>query len=109
MKFQKKARDITGALLEEGDIILLSENGNTVSAVVATIRRSARDEYPNVEIKKVSTNWLGKVTGVKKEVIGVDKYKKSRKIQPASLRDDVYAHERIKEIREEVLEDIFSR
>lgn len=109
MKFQKKARDITGMLLEEGDIILLSEDGSTVSAVVSTIRPSAREEYPNIEIKKVTTNWLGKVTGVKKEVIGAGKYKRSRKITPASLRDDVPAHEKIKEIRDEVIEEIFNR
>lgn len=109
MKFRKSAKDMTGKTIDEGDILLYPKNGETIESVVVDIKQTDRDTIPQVLVKKVTKNWLGQITGVATELLGVDIYRESRVIYPASLRDDVPSHRKVKEIREEVMEKVLSR
>lgn len=109
MKFRKSAKDMTGKTIDEGDILLYPKNGETIESVVIDVRQSGRDVVPQVHVKKIVKNWLGKMTGIATELLDVDVYRDARVVYPASLRDDVPSHRKVKEIREEVMEKVLSR
>lgn len=108
MKFKKNAKDITGRLIQEGDIFLYPDNHDMVDSVVVDIKQHDRDTPPDVIVKKVTKDWVGRVTGTKRAVLTVDVYKRGRILYPSLLRDDVPAHAKVKELREQVMEKVLN-
>lgn len=108
MKFKKNAKDITGRLIQEGDIFLYPDNNETFDSVVVDVKQHDRDTPPCVIVKKVTKDWVGRVTGVKRSVLTVDVYRYGRVIYPSLLRDDVPAHKKVKELREQVMDKVLN-
>ena len=106
MKFKRQAKDRVGALLEEGDIIQLHDDGDTI-AVINRVVRHGREKFPDLYVSKITTNWLGKVEESReKTIIYVDDYKRCRRLDPDLLRDDVPKYERAKVIQQRILDNL---
>lgn len=103
MKFAKIAKDITGRVIEEGDILMYWDDGNMAHAVVVKILQRNRNEFPSVQLLSVATDWRGSNVNVQRSTIGVDIYKSSRIRAPSDLRDDVPYFQKVKEIQQEIL------
>jgi hypothetical protein len=104
MKFAKIAKDTTGRVLEEGDILLYqNDKGNSTTGVIDKILQRSRDQFPNVQVKTVTTDWRGANIKVQRSTIAVEAYKIGRVVQPGALRDDVPSNTKIKEIQQEIM------
>ena len=104
MKFKRQAKDRVGNLLEEGDIIQLHDSGDTI-AIIHKIIRHGREKFPDLYISKITTNWIGKVENSReKTILYVDDYKRCRRLDPNTLRDDVPKYKTAKEVQLKILE-----
>ena len=104
MKFAKTARDSTGHLLEEGDIvnvILKCEEAATV--VIRKVIQHRRDQFPTVRGTKVVTDWKGLVLKTERVEMEVGEYQQCVVMAPSTLRDGVPLNDKLKELRATIL------
>ena len=100
MKFRREARDKTQAKLEEGDI--LQVDGDTL-AVVTKIIRFGREQFPDLKVTKVISDFTGRKVTVENATFNAEMYRTFRRLDPSLLRDDVPRYARAKEERQIIL------
>lgn len=99
MKFKRQARDRTQKQIEEGDILT---SGDTL-ALVRKIIRFGREEFPELKVTTVNTDFLGRNIKLGHTTYTVNEYKRTRLLRPELLRDDVPKYKKVKELRETVI------
>lgn len=97
MKYKKIAKDKTGIILQEGDVIQLN-NGKVVEAAINKILQPVREQFPELEVVTVSTDWKGNGIDVKKLTLQIHEYKTCKMLPITALRDDVPKYKKLKEI-----------
>lgn len=100
MKFKREARDRAQVRLEEGDI--LQVNSDTI-AVVAKVVRHGREQFPDLQVTTITTDFLGKKVTTRRATYQAEAYKQSRRLDPSTLRDDVPKYQKAKELREKFI------
>ena len=103
MKFAKIAKDVAGKVLEEGDVLLYSNNGVPTTAVIDKIVQRSRDQFPSVQVMNVVADWRGENIKVQRSTITVESYKAGRVMHPNMLRDDVPMNAKVKEVQKSVM------
>lgn len=103
MKFAKIAKDTAGKVLEEGDVLVYKNNDETVHAVIDKIIQRNRDQFPNVQVLNVTSDWRGNNVKVKRSTLSVEAYKVGRVLNAKLLRDDVPVNAKVKEIQAQAL------
>lgn len=103
MKFAKIAKDITGKVIEEGDILFYWLDNHTTWGVVNRIVPRGRDQFPDLEMKHVSSDWKGQNLKVHRYTINAENYHRRRVLHETSLRDDVPSFARLKELRKTIM------
>lgn len=105
MKFAKSARDATGKILKEGDILnVILKGSEPTSVVVRTVVQHRRDEFPVLRGTKVVTNWKGDVLKTERVELYINDYNQSLVVEPSALRDGVPHNDKLKELRAIALE-----
>ncbi len=100
MKFAKTARDSTGQILHEGDIVnVILHASEPAFVVVRKVIQRRRDQFPTLRGIKVVTDWKGKVMRTERVELDIDTYKQSVVINPSALQDNVPLNDKLKEIR----------
>jgi len=102
MKFKKRARDRTQAVLNEGDIIQV--DGDTV-AVIRKIVHFGRDQFPDLQVTEIKTDFLGKLVKMQRATYNVEQYHTYRCLDPNMLRDDAAKFAKAKELRQKILSE----
>jgi len=97
MKYKKIAKDSTGKILQEGDIVQL-HNENPVEAAITKISQPVREQFPELEVVVVTTDWKGTGINVKKQTLDIHKYKTCTLLPVTHLRDDVPKFKKLKEV-----------
>ena len=106
MKMRKIAKDTKGKVLEEGDIILLHEENDTpLVCVIRKMHQPTRDEFPELRVTKITTDWRGQNVTVDRVTLVFDQYKICHVIPPENLRDDVPVFVKAKEIHDKYVLD----
>jgi len=99
MKYKKIAKDTNGNILQEGDVIQL-HNGNIVEAAINKITQPVREQFPELEVVIVTTDWKGTGIDVKKQTLDIHAYKTCSLLPLKHLRDDVPKFKKLKEVAE---------
>lgn len=100
MKMRKIAKDKTGKVLKEGDIIHLNDG----VAVIRKIEQPYRDEFPILVTYKVTLDWKGAVEKYNEEQLNINDYKLCTVIDGSKLRDDVQHFKNLKLISQTIHE-----
>ena len=100
MNFKRQARDKTNQIITEGDILQLVD---TNIAVVQRVVRFGREQFPELHVTLISTDFLGKNISTTKEALTSQTYRRCRKLDPVMLRDDVPKHAKAKNLRESAI------
>lgn len=103
MKFAKIAKDTEGKVLEEGDVLVYKNNGDLVHAVIDKIVQRNRDQFPNVQVLNVTSDWRGNNVKVQRSTLTVEAYKVGRVLNASLLRDDVPVNVKVKEVQQSVI------
>lgn len=101
MKFRKLAKDKNGTILQEGDIIqLFHDTGNITEAVVDKIHQPIREEFPELAVLEVASDWRGIEFDINRKNLNITQYKTCNILPNHKLRDDVPRFKILKEISE---------
>lgn len=101
MKFRKIAKDRSGTILQEGDIIqLFHDTGNITEAVIDKIHQPIREEFPELTVVEVTSDWRGISVDTKRRTLDILQYKTCNILTNNNLRDDVPRFKKLKEIAE---------
>lgn len=92
MKMKKIAKDKTGKVLKEGDIIQMNDS----VAVIRKIEQLYRDEFPILVTYKVTLDWKGVVEKCNEERLDINSYKQYMIIDGSKLRDDIQHFKNLK-------------
>jgi len=103
MKFSKIAKDTTGQVLDIGDILLYSNDGQANIAVIRKIVQRDRNQFPQLEVSVITADWRGQNVRAQHRVLAMETYKKARVSDPASLRSDVPLNKKVLQTRDHVL------
>lgn len=100
MKFRREARDKTQTKLEMGDILLVDAD---TLAVINRIVRFGRERFPDLRVTKVTSDFTGRKVTTQQTTFNAETYQKLRRVDPATLRDDVPRYIRAKEERQIII------
>ena len=100
MKMRKIAKDTTGVVLKEGDIIQLHDG----MAVIQEIDQPHREEFPVLQTSRVWLDWKGKPEKFHESRLHIDDYKQCLVVDGDSLRDDVPHFKNLRLISERIQE-----
>jgi len=98
MKFKKIAKDKRGMILQEGDVIQRLVNEEYVDSVVNKIRQPVREQFPEIEVIDVTTDWKGNGLDIIRKTLDINEYKNCRVLPTKYLRDDVPKFMKLKEL-----------
>lgn len=103
MKFAKIAKDTSGKVLEEGNVLVYWNDGNLTHAVIDKIVQRSRDQFPTIQVLNVTSDWRGNNIKVQRSTLTVETYKAGRVLHADTLRDDVPVNVKVKEVQQSVL------
>lgn len=102
MKMRKIAKDKTGKVLQEGDIIQLEDG----MAVIEAIDQPHRDRFPTLITSRVWLDWKGALKKADASNLIIDDYKHCAVIDGSKLRDDVQYFKDLKLISDRIREKL---
>lgn len=88
MKYKKIAKDKKGTILQEGDIIQFKRD-DIIPCVIDKIIQRSRDEYPELEVFEVTTDWKGGNVNTKKNVLTQEMYRNCVLVHSNLLSDSI--------------------
>lgn len=95
---RKIAKDKTGRVLQEGDVIQLNDG----MAVIEEINQPRRDEFPLLMTSRVWLDWKGVMEKCDSSHLRIDDYKQCVILDGGKLRDDVQYLRNLKLISERI-------
>lgn len=100
MKAKRHARDRKRKIIEEGDIIQVD---GSILAVVKKVINYGREEFPDLAVTELTTNFVGHVMSESEEIYFFEQYKKTTILNPNMLREEVEKFHRALYLREIIL------
>ena len=99
MKFKRIAKDKKGKILQEGDVITYKRD-DVIESVIEKIVRVSREEYPDMEVSEVITDWKGNVQSIRKNTLTHDLYRNCVLVHPSFLSGDSPKFQKLRQLSE---------
>lgn len=102
MEFKRQARDRTKRIMYKGDIISVLLEKVLFTGVITKVERFGRDNFPELHIQAISSDWKGEKLVVESKKLIFNEYKNSRILEPQLLRSDSTVYQKALELREKI-------